>query len=251
MKLSEKAQASLNKVVEKFKSGDLSPIVETVKLQLDPDAPALNWSLSNRVLAFTQTGTLDCRGYRQWQSVNRYVKKGSAAAYILSPVTVKKENDNGEEARQCIGFKATPVFSVEDTDGEELPGTMPPPELPPLDGMAQTLGISVNYMPLVGAYGDCTPDGDKIRLATHDEAVFFHELAHAAHARLEKLKGGQHESQETVAELTACVLMEFYGLRDNTGNAWDYIARYADDPLTAITKALKTVEDVLGILLPC
>ncbi len=64
-----------------------------------------------------------------------------------------------------------------------------------------------------------------------------------------KLKGGQQIDQETIAEFTTAVLMDFYGLGDHTGNAWKYISQYAGDPLVAITKALGTVEKVLGVLL--
>ena len=79
MQLSTKAQASINKVIERFKSGDLSPISSVVRIKLDPSAPAKNWSLSNKILAFTQAEELDCRGFRQWQNIGRQIKKGSSA----------------------------------------------------------------------------------------------------------------------------------------------------------------------------
>ena len=80
MKLSPKAQAALDRVVNTFKRGDLSPITEVVRLRLGSDAPASRWTFSNQVLAYAQTGELDCRGYRQWQQVGRQVKKGARAA---------------------------------------------------------------------------------------------------------------------------------------------------------------------------
>jgi hypothetical protein len=156
MNLSEKAQASLNKVIEKFQTGDLSPIVKAVQLQLDPDAPALKWSLGNQVLAVAQTGTLDCRGYRQWQEANRHVKKGALAAYILSPVTVKKEKDTGDEYRQCIGFKPTPIFSIEDTDGDPLPATTPPAQLPPWRIWPGVWALKLNTCPWLALMGIVT-----------------------------------------------------------------------------------------------
>ena len=66
MKLSDKAQEALDLVVEQFKSGDLSPIVELARIQrLGEPIPSEQWTLSNRVLALIQTGSMDCRGYRQ------------------------------------------------------------------------------------------------------------------------------------------------------------------------------------------
>jgi len=97
--------------------------------------------------------------------------------------------------------------------------------------------------------GDADITGQRIRLGSHSPAVFFHELTHAIHARIDGgLKGGQHTDQETVAEFCTAVLMNFYGYKDHTGNAWQYISRYSDKPLEAIGKAMGTVEQVLTVL---
>ena len=83
-----------------------------------------------------------------------------------------------------------------------------------------------------------------------DLFTFFHELAHAIHARIAgELKGAQTAEQETVAEFTAAVLMDLYGYSDHTGNAWQYISHNAKDPLIAISKAMGTTEKVLKVLL--
>lgn len=253
MRLSQQARDSLDTVIDKFRTGDLSPITQVARIRLAADAPASRWSFSNRVIAFIQTGELDCRGFRQWQQLDRHLKKGSRAAYILRPHIVKTTQDgdgDSEEEAACIGFSPVPVFPASATEGvTPLPGYTPV-ELPPLTDVAKRLSISVNYVPVTpGRLGDCDITGSKIRLGTIDPAVFFHELAHAVHARLEgKLQGGQQAQQETVAEFTATVLMELYGMRDHTGNAWRYIESYAKDPLQAITKALRMVEQVLEVL---
>lgn len=257
MKLSPKAQKSIDKVIDKFKTGDLSPIIQVARINLDPDAPAAKWSFSNKVLAFAQTGDLDCRGYRQWQAFGRQVKRGSVAGFIFSPRTVKKTKKNGdgedEEYRACIGFIPIAVFPSSGTEGDTPLQDHKPAELPPLADVARRLGIELTWQPLPpDRLGDCLTDGSAIRLATDDEAVFFHELAHAAHAELNGesgLKNGSKTQKETVAEFTSAVLMELYGIRDNSGNAWNYISMYAKDPITAISKAMGTVEGVLDLLL--
>ena len=254
MKLSDNAQRSVQRVIELFQRGDLSPITQVARIQLDPTAPAQKWSFSNKVLAYIQAGELDCRGFRQWEEVGRHVKKGSSAIYILRPRLAKgTKEENGEtiEYLHCIGFTTIPVFSASNTEGE---GTLPhyePAELPPLFEVAKRLHIAVEYVPVApDRLGDSKADGSKIRIGAHDPSIFFHELAHAIHARINGgLKGGQDKEQETVAEFTAAVLMDFYGLRNHTGNAWRYIRQYANDPLTAITKALGTIEKVLEVLL--
>jgi hypothetical protein len=250
MRLSDGAQAALDKVVEQFKSGDLSPIVEIARIQRNGDAiPSDRWTLSNRVLAYVQSGCMDCRGYRQWQEVGRHVKRGSRAVYILAPILVKVKNEDGEEVEVLKGFRSIPVFASHDTEGEELPeADCSPRDLPPLADVAERMGIDVSYVPLpLDRLGTCSLEGSRIKLGTHDVEVFFHELAHAAHAKVEgRLKRGQNPHQETVAQFTACVLMELYGRGDRTGNSWEYIRNYAKDPLRAIVKALRKVEEVLG-----
>jgi antirestriction protein ArdC len=250
MNLSDKAKESLNKVIIKFQSGDLSPITQSLRIQLDPSAPASKWTLANRVLAYSQSLSVDCRGFRQWEQVGRKVKKGTRAVYILRPRTITKEEEGKEPESICVGFAAIPVFAIEATEGEPVPSYAPSAP-PPLYDLALRMGIDVIYAPLPeDRWGDYSPSRDSIRLATHDEATFFHELAHAAHKRLRgELKEGQDAEQETVADLAACVLMDLYGLRDDTGNTWKYIFHYHPDPLTAICKAVSEVEQVLAVLL--
>ncbi len=253
MRLSPKAQASLNQVVEKFKSGDLSPIAEITRLERKGDPlPFDTWSFSNRIIAFCQTGSTDLRGYRQWQKAGRQVVQGSKAAFILAPCTRKIDDEKDEKKVVVIGFKAIPVFALENTEGDPVPQhDYNPPQLPPLVDVAQRLGVKASWQPLPpDRLGDCDKSGENIRMATHDQAVFFHELAHAAHAKLDgQLKSGQRTEQEAIADFTACVLMNMYGLGDRTGNTWHYIQHYHKDPLTAITKALSKVEQVLTLLL--
>ncbi len=252
MKLSPKAKASLDKVVARFKAGDLSPIVEIAKLQLPADAPARKWTFGNRVLAYAQSDSLDCRGFKQWKSVGRHVVKGSRAAWILAPCTVKKETDAGEDEVKLVGFRPISVFAYTDTDGDPLPdGDYTPRQLPPLADVAGRLGVEVRWQPTPDdRLGDCAADGSKVNVGTHDQKTFFHELAHAVHARVSggTLENGDRAAQEIVAEFTATVLMELYGYGDRSGNAWRYFEHYSKDPIRAIVKGLGDVEKILEVL---
>lgn len=251
---SEKAQASLKKVIAQFQSGDLSPVTDIVKIRrhADDTVPAHDWSLANQVLAFIQAGgELDCRGFRQWQLVERKVRKGARAVYILGPVTRKVEDESSDEPRTIVlGFRSIPVFPLHATEGKPLPQfDYAPATLPPLYEVAERLGVSVSYGPIESAVGGWYAPGSKhIHLGAHNVSLFFHELAHAAHDTVESLQGGQDAEQETVAELTAAVLADLYGY-DHTGDAWRYIQHYATEPLTAIYKALSAVDRVLAVIL--
>jgi hypothetical protein len=203
-------------------------------------------------LVYFQTGEIDCRGFRQWEEVKRHVVKGAHAAYILGPIHIKEKTDEAETIK-LVGFKSIPVFPASMTEGDPIPQSvsLAPVRLPPLYEVARSWGIKVEYIPFKGdVYGSYQNISKTIRLATHEEKVFFHELGHAGHARLETLKGGQDPRQEIIAEFVSCVLMQVYGLRDTTGYTWEYIKSYnPENPIKAIMEALDTIDKVLDQIL--
>ena len=117
--MNERVKQVLNVVVEKFKSGEIPEAVAMASFPI-PDIPSSAWSFTNRTIMFL-SGSGDARGFRQWKEVNRWVKKGTSAIYILIPCYKKEvDEDSGEERDVLRFFKSAPVFRVEDTDGEEL-----------------------------------------------------------------------------------------------------------------------------------
>ena len=261
-KMTPAAEKSLNKVVQAFQQGNLSPVVQAAAIQQDSedDKPCYHWSLRNRVLAYAQTGEWDCRNYRAWQRVNRQVKRkpDCKTAYIFAPAKIPVEDKStGKRNWIHVGrYRPVAVFPYSGTDGEELPEfDYAPVELPPLMDAAERLGCTIAWAPLPpDRLAQINPKDYAIQVGTQTPAAFFHELAHAAHGKVkeakgEKLKGGQNKKQETIAEFTAAVLMEMYGYK-HTGNAWKYIRHYNKDPLEAIMQAVGEVEEVLALLLP-
>lgn len=237
MKLTDKARESLRRLLAAFEQGSIPEALSRTIIPA-PGVPCSRWSLNNRLLAFLAQ-TQDARGLRQWNQIGRSVIAGRKAFYILAPlvvrVTVDDEDQEREGARErLVGFRAVPVFRVEDTEGEPLEcPALEPPQPPPLAEVAAQWGLTVSYTAFAGAalgsaYGSYSPSRKRITLATHDEAVFFHELAHAAHERVRgSLKPGQDWQQEVVAELAAATLMHVYGRTPNDGGAYRYIASYA------------------------
>ncbi len=115
--MKNKIQAILSTIVARFESGD---IPEAVAYSMFPvaDIPSAKWSLVNRTLQFL-AGTADGRGFNQWKTSKRSVKKGAKAFYILVPYMKTQENEKtGEEEKLLRGFMARPVFKVEETEGE-------------------------------------------------------------------------------------------------------------------------------------
>jgi hypothetical protein len=244
----------LDSIMERFKSGDIPEAVAMSMFPI-PDIPSAKWSILNRTIMFL-SGTRDARGYRQWQQSNRYVKKGSKALYILVPFMKKIETDEGDK-EALYGFGCKPVFRFEDTDGETLEYEQI--ELPqlPLVEKAEEWGISVKAVP--GNYwykGFYSPDRKEIALATKEECVFFHELAHVSHEKVKgSLKNGQDPLQEIVAELSAQALCRIVGKSGvkYLGNSYRYIEKYADklkmSPYSACIKVMSEVEMVLNLIL--
>ncbi|RJR10338.1 antirestriction protein [Candidatus Parcubacteria bacterium] len=254
--MNDKIKQALDSILERFKAGDIPQAVACSMFPI-PDVPSARWSILNRLLIFL-AGTSDARGYRQWQEVNRYVKKGARSISILVPCMKKlEEEETGKEKEILIGFVSRPVFRYEDTDGEPIEHKDPGLPKLPLLNRAREWGITVKAVPgNYRYYGYYSSGRREIGLATAEEKTFFHELSHAAH---EKIKGslikGQDHFQEIVAELSAQALCIMVGKnsRDTSGNSYRYIESYAEkaglSPLAACLKVLSQTEKVLSLIL--
>ena len=253
--LNANVKQALENIVQRFKEGDIPEAIAYSMFPI-PNTPASKWSLFNRTLMFI-SGTGDARGFRQWKQVNRYVKKGAKSLTILAPRLAKKQAEDGEEAEPVLtGFLAVPVFKVEDTDGEPLDyQKMELPELPLIE-VARDWGISVKAVPGNYRYFGYFSQGRKeIGLASEEESVFFHELAHYAHQKLlGELKKGQDWRQEIVAELAAATLCKIVGKDSkHLGNSHTYIEEYAKSanltPWQGCMKVIGDTEKVLDLIL--
>lgn len=244
-----------------FESGDLPPAVArtVIARQSGDDKPSNHWSFCNQLLMIL-SGTDDARGYRQWQQVNRQVKKGAKAIYILAPLTRRvtktsvdqvTQQEVEEEMSLIKGFRPVAVYRLEDSDGEPLPVVdYRPPKLPPLYDVAEYYGIKVDYLPYFNReLGSFSTDGS-IRLYSADIDIFLHEISHAAHNSIKPLKPGQHDDQEIVAEMSALVLCELYGYKDcYTTHGWDYIRHYSDmEPAKALRAIMGVLNDVEAVV---
>ncbi len=253
-----RAADQLGKIAKLFSCKKLPDMVS--KSYLEPAGrPSDKWSLGNRLLVMME-GTRDARGILQWNAAGRRVVKGRKAIYILGPtVRSRDETDEktGEErkVKYVAGFHAIPVFRYEDTCGAGLSTVKDEPKkLPPLADVAAKWGIRTRYDATEhGEYGSFSPSEGEIRLCTDDAATFFHELAHAAHSRLEELKSGQDPEQEAIAQLAACALGRAYGYNVD-GYTYNYIAHYAggNEPERVgrmCYRVLGKVERIMGMIL--
>lgn len=259
-----KAEQAANRIMDAFKAGDLPAKLAPIFIQRADDVPCRRWSWSNQLLT-ALAGTSDARGYRQWQDAGRYVKKGAKSFLILAPLTRKIERtdpDTGETEKRPVvyGFKAIPVFRLEDTDGKPLKVDTEAQAF--LDGLplrevAEHWGLSVESFNgkqsrALGWYRH----GNAIAVGVENLATWCHEFVHAADDKRGQLtERGQHWRSETVAELGAAILLECLGHETDSdrGGCWDYVSKYAEaagiEPITACEHVLKRTCEAVSLIL--
>jgi hypothetical protein len=258
-----RVQDATTRLLGMWGSGQMPERVAAVMLRRqagDGNRPSDSWSLTNQLVMLAHD-TEDARGFDQWKEVGRAVIKGAKAFYILGPVFKKVADDEAPEGERsvCVGFKAIPVFAVEDTEGDDLAvADYSPPVLPPLHEVAEAWGLRVTWgAGARSAYGWYRSGARRIHLMTHDEGTFLHELAHAAHDRLGglvKAGRGQDPRLEIVAETTAAALALLYGFEGYVVDAREYVASYGaaegdQDASKAVLRHLAEVQKVLDLIL--
>src|SRR5712664_3346436 len=129
-------------------------------------------------------------GFRTWNQLGRFVKKGEKGIVILAPILLRKpetEMDPQEIPASVAGFRPAYVFDVSQTHGQELPhiGIVqgdPRGLGERLRSFAEANGISVEYSSdIAPARG--TSSGGRIALLpgqspAEEFSTLAHELAH-------------------------------------------------------------------------
>ena len=216
--------------------------------------PSSHWSLGNRILMLV-SGTRDARGYRQWETVGRQVKKGAKAIAIFAPLTKTVEDKTTSQNRTIIlGFRPIPVFRIEDTEGEPIPGEIAstPATYPPFYEVAERMGIEVRWSPIdENAYGYFSVLNNSITLHSQDSFIYFHELAHAVHNTFVNLNTIDINRAEIVADVTAAVLCQLQGICGYQAQTYEYVSKYCRDKapkavLAAVMGALADIEQVVN-----
>ena len=212
-------------------------------------------------------------GFRKWLELNRQVKKGAKAVWILAPAPFKtgKLLDDGSPERK-MWFKPVSVFTYEDT--EQLEGAPEIPINPPLfelttDTMKDSLELlghaathemgvtEVRFEPVQGrALGYYQP-GQSTIVIEEDLAVdqqfktLLHELAHhLVHVELGD-KDWSYAEEEVVVESTAYAVAATLGLETSAYSA-GYVATWRDngpepkDLVEAVDTLATRIETILA-----
>ena len=116
MKMYGKSEDCIKKILDSFEQGTFPKALAQVYIHRNDNVPCNSWSANNQFLT-ALNGTSDARGFNQWKTAGRMVKKGEHAVYILIPLIGRKKNEKtGEDDSFLYGFKSAPVFKIESTE---------------------------------------------------------------------------------------------------------------------------------------
>lgn len=253
-------QKEIQGLLDCFLSPDSLDLVAKSMFRRGLGLPSDKWSALNRLIMMRHQ-SFDARGPKAWMSVGRKPEKGGYFS-ILAPIIIKKKNPLYPGVNQdpvntiCIGFKSILVWPVEKTQGDPI-DYKADKELPEFHGkaIAEKWGIKIKQgFENPSYYAYFSPEKKEIVMATPDNQTFFHELAHAADEKVSgKLKAGQDESQEIVAEFSAAVLMRLFGMKSNDKATFNYIDMYAKaqkkDAIDSVIPLISRISKVINLIM--
>jgi len=218
------------------------------------------YSLHNVLLIASQKPNASyVAGFRTWNELGRFVKKGEKGIMVLAPI-VRRETDNEEErqetSRNIAGFRAAYVFDISQTDGKELPqiGVVegnPCDYRDKLRRFAAEQGISVEYSEDIAPARGTSFGGRTAILpgqsAAEEFSTLAHELAHELLHRGDRRTSTNKRTRETDAEATAFVVCQAVGLETGSA-ASDYIQLWNGDA-QLLTESLGYVREAASKML--
>ena len=157
-------------------------------------------------------------GFKKWQSMGQFVRKGEHGVPILAPIISKVTNDKGDEEQRLVGFKVVYVFDVCQTDGNPLPE---PPDWKSLEknaelqeklmDFAQSKGIKVQIKSIGRDIQGVSMGGKVILDPGAGTKTLIHEIAHEF---LHHVKGvlTSATTRELEAEIVAYVVAKHFGI---------------------------------------
>ena len=271
--MNEKTQALLEKLEEGVK--DVFTSERFIKY-LSFSAKFHNYSYNNIILILAQKPEASMvAGFRKWNEMGRFVKKGEKGISILAPNFKKKyeqkldpnnkpiKDNNGKEVmvdkgKELIGFFPTHVFDVSQTDGDPLPelashfgGEMQNFDLV-WDALCECSPYpadiieSLNINSMKGAKGVCNHTKKQIHIAqglSHEEtiATLIHEIAHARTYSPDPEQMTSKNTREIEAESCAYVVSSYFGI-DPGISSFEYIAAWCKNK--EISELKKTLSNI-------
>ena len=218
------------------------------------------------------------RGYKQWEAIDRTVKAGEKAMYVLAPMLAHRciekdckarakyfrdgkyyiceKDSNHKVGKFLTGFKDVPVFDISQTEGEDIPQITlkdkcenAKPEIwDALVSLAESYDFKVIIGNAKGAEGYCSHDKKEIVISRNADfgyqvKILAHEVGHLLMHKDITDHQQQRARYETEAEGVAWVVCEALGVHSAEDNySFGYIATWGKDNTKALVKqSLQTI----------
>lgn len=192
-------------------------------------------------------------GYKKWQTLNRFVRKGEKGIPILAPLVFKENKQDPNSDEVLMGFKVVYVYDVSQTDGDPLPD--PPDWKSPEKNkeleekfiqFANSKEIQVSVVKQAGEIQGVSKGGSIEIDPSAGTKTLIHEIAHELMHRDEN---SPVESclRELEAESVAYIVCNHFGLEISSSP--NYIALHgADSEMIKghLERIRKTAMEVIG-----
>jgi len=187
---------------------------------LDTCAKFHKYSLFNVFqILMTRPDATSVAGFKKWQSLGRFVRKGERGIPILAPIISTIVDDEGEEREKLVGFKVVYVFDISQTEGEPLPE--PPDWKSPeqnaelqerLMRYAEREGIQVEVQVIGREIQGVSMGGRIILDPAAGTKTLIHEVAHELLHHTHEIIPTERTIHELEAESVAYVVGRHFGL---------------------------------------
>ena len=230
-----------------------------------------NYSFGNIMLIARQKpDATHIAGFRTWNSLGRFVRRGEKGIFILAPMIGNRRKDDAspeqtDDAKESqptlFGFRAVYVFDITQTEGKDLP------TLTEVRGdvcgyrerlvkFVETQGIALRYSDTIAPARGLSHGGKITLLCGMQPAEEFstltHEIAHELLHRGDRRTLTTKQVRETEAEAVAFVVCQALGLQTGTASQ-DYIQLWhgdADLLRESLEAVQQTAATVLGGIAP-
>lgn len=162
--------------------------------------------------------------YAAWQKLDRQVRKGEKALFIMHPMMRKQTDEaTGKEENVLVGFTWKPTaFVLSQTDGEDLELA----ELVPFDLAAVLKEVNITPVPFTIEDGNCLGFANQKReisvspLSPRPERTLFHEVGHILLGHCEKgtqvdIETFGYGTHEVEAEAFSYLVCGMLGMADD------------------------------------
>ena len=215
-----------------------------------------NYSFGNTMLIYMQNPEATyVKGYKAWNKLGRYVKKGETGIAILAPCFKKKDKEEEDKEDRIIsGFRVAYVFDLAQTDGDDS-------QLPVLvkglsgdeerekevyEKIKEYISSRQPFEEVRGtaAKGSYSPETGRIRVRSDMDHVqkiktIIHEYAHCIDFALNPDKDISRHKRELIAESGAYIVSLCLGI-DTAGYSMGYLNTWLKD-----RKEMKEIADTV------